>query len=369
MQTANLACHVMARWRVSDKMLSMSHTMHTSLIKTLLTMGVTMGSAFAAEQSTHTDWLRDARIGAFMHFLPDPGNGAALVEAFDVDALADQLESIGARYFIFTLGQNSGWINSPNAAYNQVTGFKPGERCATRDLPADLHEALSAKGIRLMLYLPCQTPNRDARAQKAFGLAEGPRDQPIDLDFAKQWAEVIREWSERYGEKVSGWWFDGGYERRVRFNDDTAQIYADAAKSGNAKAIVTFNPGLKFVRHTKAEDYTAGEVITPFALIPESRWVNGSQWHVLTFLGKGWKRRDTRYPTERWQEWFKEVVANGGAVTFDMGPNMNPELGPIGTLGKEQADQFRRIAQQVEGPPSPARPSEKANKPDAGDGK
>jgi len=144
--------------------------------------------------------------------------------------------------------------------------------------------------------LPCQTPYLDIRAQKAFGLPQGPRDQPINLVFAKQWAEVIHEWSVRYGDKVSGWWFDGGYQE-IHFNEDIASVYADAVKRGNRNAIVTFNPGVRLIRYTQAEDYTAGEVNDPFATVPSSRWVNGSQWHALTFLGSSWGQRDVRHPT------------------------------------------------------------------------
>ncbi len=132
--------------------------------------------------------------------------------------LVGKLETMGAKYFVVTLGQNSGYFNSPNHVYDRITGYAPGERCSKRDLPMDLHRALHAKGIRLMLYLPCQTPNRDIRAQQAFGLAQGPKDQPIDLEFAKKWAQVIQEWSDRYGDKVAGWWFDGGYTH-VGFNE------------------------------------------------------------------------------------------------------------------------------------------------------
>jgi len=251
---------------------------------------------------------------------------------------------MGANYLVFTLGQNSGWFNAPNAAYDRITGYQPGERCATRDLPLDLFRALHAKNIRLMLYLPCQTPNSDIRAQKAFGLPQGSQDQPIDIAFAKQWAEVIHEWSARYGGKVSGWWFDGGYQH-IRFNDDIARVYADAVKRGNGDAIVTFNPGIKLIRWTQAEDYTAGELNDPFGTVPDSRWVDGSQWHALTFLGSNWGQRDVRHPTERWRSWFKAVVAHGGAVTLDIGPNMDPKAGPIGSIAKEQAEQFRAIAQ------------------------
>lgn len=299
--------------------------------------------ASAAALPAPSDWLKDARIGAFMHFLPGSAAQLSKVNDFDVEALAQQLDGMGAKYFVFTLGQNSGWFNAPNTTYDRITGYRPGERCAQRDLPLDLYRALHAKGIRLMLYLPCQTPNRDPRAQAAFGLASGPKDQPLDLAFAKQWAAVIHEWSARYGDKVSGWWFDGGYQH-IHFSEELARLYADAVKSGNPRALVTFNPGVKLIRYTQAEDYTAGELNEPFGVVPSARWVEGSQWHALTFLGSTWGRRNVRQPTERWREWFQKVAAQGGAVTLDMGPNWDTRAGPIGALDVAQAQQFRAIA-------------------------
>jgi hypothetical protein len=298
-----------------------------------------------APASTPADWLRDARLGIFMHVLPPDAAGLAKLDDFDVEALARQLTRAGARYLVLTLGQNSGFFNAPNAAYDRRTGYRPGERCSRRDLPLDLHRALQPKGIRLMLYLPCQAPNEDARAQKAFGLPQGVKDQPIDARFAREWAEVIHEWSARYGDKVAGWWFDGGYAH-VGFDEGIARLYADAVKRGNPAAIVTFNPGVKLVRHTRAEDYTAGELNEPFSVVPSSRWVEGSQWHALTYLGSGWGQRDTRYPTERWREWFRKVVAGDGVVTLDLGPNWDPKAGPIGALAEEQVEQVRALGSE-----------------------
>ena len=323
--------------------------MKKNLTHVLIITAVFIISASAGEQSVQTDWLRDARIGALMHFLPGDVSEFAKVEDLDVNQLAEQLEGMEAKYFVFTLGQNSGWFNAPNAVYDRVTGYRPGERCAKRDLPLDLHRALNPKGIRLMLYLPCQAPFRDYRAQEAFGLSLGTDDQPIDIAFAKRWAEVIYEWSARYGDKVSGWWFDGAYEW-INFNEDIAHIYSQAVKRGNSNAIVTFNPGIKLLRHTKAEDYTAGELKEPFYDVPTSRWVDGSQWHALTFLGTLWGDRDTRYPTDRWQSWFQKVIEHGGAVTLDVGPNWDHQAGPIGLVSPEQAEQFRNIAQRFKNP-------------------
>jgi hypothetical protein len=234
--------------------------MKPTLFKTTLGLLVALTCNARGELSNpNTDWFSQAKYGVFIHFLPSGKAGPEQVEQFDVKALARQLEEMGAGYLVVTLGQNSGYFNSPNAAYAKRTGYAPGERCAIRDLPSDLYGALQPKGIRLMLYLPCQTPNQDARAQKAFGLPEGAQDQPIDLSFAEKWSEVIQEWADRYGDKVSGWWFDGGYEH-IHFNDAIAGRYAAAAKHGNPKAIVTFNPGVKVIRWTKAEDYTANSM-------------------------------------------------------------------------------------------------------------
>lgn len=300
------------------------------------------GIGHASPNNPDTDWFKDARYGVFMHFLPGDANGLALVKEFDVEALAGQLEAIGAKYFVITLGQNSGYMNSPNAAYEKRTGYAPGERCATRDLPLDLYRALQPKGIRLMLYLPCQVPNADARAQKAFGLPQGAKDQPIDLAFAEKWSEIIQEWSDRYGDKVSGWWFDGGYEH-IRFNDAIADRYATAVKHGNPKAIVTFNPGVKVIRWTKAEDYTAGEINEPLQVIPTERWMQGSQWHALTYLGDNWGRRNTRFSDAQWTEWARKVTARQGVLTLDMGPNYDAAAGPVGSLAEAQVKQVKAI--------------------------
>src|SRR5262249_51422937 len=89
----------------------------------------------AEPRNPSTYWLKDARYGVFMHFPPGDAHELALVEHFDVAALAQPLEIAGAKYFVLTLGQNSGYFNSPNDAYDRYTGYAPGERCARRDLP------------------------------------------------------------------------------------------------------------------------------------------------------------------------------------------------------------------------------------------
>ncbi|QEH35084.1 Alpha-L-fucosidase [Aquisphaera giovannonii] len=300
----------------------------------------------AQGQGSRADWLREAGHGVFMHFLPSVADGPKAAAEFDVEALAGQLERAGAKYFVLTLGQNSGFFNAPNAAYDRRARYAPGERCAIRDLPLEMSRVLAPRGIRLMLYLPCQPPNEDRRAQEAFGLKAAAGDQHIDEVAAKEWAKVIGEWAERYGDRVSGWWFDGGYEW-IGFDEKIAAIYAEAVRRGNPRAIVTFNPGVKLARWTRAEDYTAGELNDPFDVRPTSRFVDGSQWHALTFLGSHWGARDARFPAARWAEWIRAVNAGGGAVTLDAGPNYDPKAGPVGAISEAQMQQLEAIARAI----------------------
>ena len=306
-------------------------------------------NALATPNNPDTDWFQAARYGVFVHLLPGSDAQLALVKSIDTDALAGEVEAMGAKFMVLTLGQNTGYYISPNAVYDRYTGYAPGERCSSRDLPLDLYHALHARGIKLMLYLPCQTPNEDPRAQKAFGLPQGRDNQPCDPVFAAKWGEVIQEWSDHYGDKVAGWWFDGGYDY-IHFNEAIAAPMAAAVKHGNPHALVTFNPGENLViRHTAAEDYTAGELKEPFAVVPESRWVRGSQWHALTYLGSTWGDRGVRHTDEEWINWVRAVTEKGGVVTLDVGPNWDPQAGPIGSIAEGQLWQMKALKAAIRG--------------------
>jgi hypothetical protein len=296
----------------------------------------------------NTDWFHDAHYGVLVHFLPSDAPSFALVDQFDADGLAGQLESIGARYLLFTLGQDAAYYNAPNAAYDKLVGYAPGERCARRDLPLELHRALSAKGIKLMLYLTCQVGHLDTRAQAAFGLQPARTQQPLNPEAVEKWAAVIRAWSDRYGDRVAGWWFDGAYPH-LGFDDTMAWAYADAAKHGNPKAIVSFSTTLGPSHALEAEDFTAGEIENPFSAVPASRWRDGSQWHVLTYVGTRWAGRDTRFAAAQWADWARQVADKGGVLTLDLGPNYDPKAGPIGSLAEAQMNQVKAIKAALTG--------------------
>jgi len=296
----------------------------------------------AEDRNPNTAWMSAAKIGVFIHYLPGAGTFRD-VETFDVDGLVQQLVALRVRYFCITLGQNSGYMCSPNAMYEQLAGYAPSSRCSSRDLPLELARALAPHKIRLMLYLPCQTPNSDLQAARAFGIDDGnpkPHDRKVNAAFARMWARVIETWSVRYGDLVSGWWFDGGYAG-CGINDEICAIYAEAVKKGNPQAIVAFNPGISLKRAYRADDYTAGELNEPLTQRCADRFLDNAQWHVLTYIGSTWGRKNTRYTDQQWIDWVQAVTAKGGAVTFDMG------IHPNGLLIDAQVKQLQAISQAL----------------------
>ena len=68
---------------------------------------------------------------------------------------------------------------------------------------------------------------------------------------------------------------------------------------------------------------------------------------MLTYLGKSWGWRDTRYSDEQWRAWVGAVTAKGGCVTLDLGPNYDAKAGPVGTFDEAQLRQLKAIAKAV----------------------
>jgi alpha-L-fucosidase-like protein len=282
-----------------------------------------------------TDWFRDCAWGVLTHYLTDKDFSArawsAQVADFDVDGLVEQLASVGARFYVMTIGQNSGHFCSPNATYDAMVGHEP-SKCSQRDLIADLTDAAAARGIRLLVYLPSGAPAQDAtaigRLQWEWGYEGGwPHGHTVRTGrrlaaFQRRWEAIVREWSERWGRRVSGWWIDGCYfadEMYRHDNEPNFQSFTAALKAGNPDGIVAFNPGVRVpvVCHTECEDYTAGEISEALP-VAKDRWVDGAQLQILSYLGVTWGQGPPRFPTELVVGYTQHVRSVGGVVTWDV---------------------------------------------------
>ncbi len=307
-----------------------------------------------ADAPSRAAWMREARWGVMSHFLADWRERADgetrsvahwndLIDHFDVDALAGQLQSVGAGWYLISIGQNSGYYLSPNTTYDKITGLTP-SKLSHRDLVADLAVALGKRGIKLMVYLPSGAPAGDRAAREALQWEPGPHR---NAEFQRNWEAIIREWSRRWGDKVAGWWFDGCYWPNAMYRTvDTPNFtsFAAAVRAGNPKAIVAFNPGVVYrtISITPDEDYIAGEIDRPDLWTPKRNvdgLIDGAQVHVLTFLGEHWGMGKPRFTSDQAIDFSQKVAAAGGVITWDT---------PIqkgGTFAPEFLDQLKAIGE------------------------
>lgn len=288
------------------------------------------------------DWLPAAGRGVMVHYLSDwqarnngirmnPAEWNKMVDQFDVAGLSAQLDSINARYLIFTIGQNSGYYVAPNKVYEQITGIT--QHCSRRDLIADLSAALHAKNIKLIVYLPSGAPAGDSIARKALQWENGPHP---NRTFQQHWESIIREWSLRWGNQIDGWWFDGCYWPNIMYRAEQPPNFASfaaAARAGNPHSIIGFNPGVVYrsLSVTPHEDYIAGEIDKP-ELISIRRAVDGkvdgTQVHVLSFLGTKWGMGEPRFTSQQVTGWTQQVLDAGGAMTWDVPVLLNGRIPP-----------------------------------------
>ncbi|MCC6145311.1 MAG: alpha-L-fucosidase [Candidatus Hydrogenedentes bacterium] len=297
---------------------------------TLILSLAACATAVAAPHNPDTDWFRDAGYGIFVHFLWDvqcvgprentqgkagTASWDECVKAFDTDRFADQMKEMGAGYVIFTMMQRTRYVIAPNETYDALSGYAPGEACATRDLVEDLYQSLSTRGIPLMLYWTGDGPREDKQAAAGMGGWNGK----VTDEYVQHWADVVAEYSRRYGGKVKGWWVDGCYEH-IGYNETRWGILARGLKAGNPHAIIALNnPSMKKANSSSEfDDFTTGEV-NEFKDIPDSRWRDGKQFHVLSYLGDQWCGFGCRYSLEELAAYVSKCNAVGGVVSIDVG--------------------------------------------------
>jgi len=115
--------------------------------------------------------------------------------------------------------------------------------------------------------------------------------------------------------------------------------FAAAARAGNPNAIVAFNPGVvyRILSVTPHEDFTAGEIDKPeMVTIRRSvaGKVDGTQIHMLSYLGQTWGRGTPRFTPEQVVEYTKKGVDLGGVVIWDVPVELD------GSISQSFVDQF-----------------------------
>jgi hypothetical protein len=300
-------------------------------------------------------WMQDSRYcwGVMTHYLADwqahdhklqmnVDLWNKLIDGFDVEGMASRLESVGAGHYQISIGQNSGYYLSPNAAYDRITGIRP-SKCSHRDLVSDFYEPLRRRDIKLMVYLPSGAPAGDATAVAALEWSNGPHPNKA---FQAKWQQVIAEWSTRWGSKVSGWWFDGCYFPNTMYRSvdpPNFATFASAARAGNPDSCVAFNPGVvyRILSVSPEEDFTAGEIDKPELVTVrrgEDGRIDGTQIHMLSFLGERWGSGAPRFTSEQVVAFTRKIRDFGGSVTWDVPVQLD------GTIAQSFLDQLSALS-------------------------
>jgi hypothetical protein len=296
-------------------------------------------------RASSTEWLAGS-LGLSVHWTShsQPGQGEALgyqeaVARFDLKGFIDQLKIAGVRHLIFTVNHARHYIAGPHP---ELDSLLPGHTCS-RDLLGELGDALQREGIRLIFYYnhgcnPCGDP--------AWMAALGYTGAPLDL-FAERLASLVESLSNRYGNLVSGWWFDSCYslDPKGPHNSVTTpmgdwqfpwETLTVAAKSGNPESLVAFNSGIDVnYLYTSHQDYYAGET-TSLTFQPTGRLHGGLQLHQWTCIDNlDWVHSkpntpfaEPLYSDAELLDFTRRITGVGGAATYnveiDQGGLMNP---------------------------------------------
>jgi hypothetical protein len=295
-------------------------------------------------------WMAQGSFGVMTHYLIQPQGETPeaktadlnrVVGQFDVDRYIGQIEATGADWVIFTLGQTTGYLCSPNGYLDaRAPGMTP-----NRDLVREIAERLATLGKRLILYIPSEQ-NADPVIKAALAAdTEG---------FAGRYFEFLREYSLRLGKLLSGWWFDSCGPHP----DEYWQEWMTALRAGNPDTAVAFS-GAEFCCGgpvspvCKLEDYHAGEIhlledgairrdflppggdiiFTPErklrlrgqegrTYMPDGPFLDGVQWHCLLPLDLTFNpavpNQFCHYTDKELLQFVEDIKQIGGAVTINV---------------------------------------------------
>jgi hypothetical protein len=295
-------------------------------------------------------WMAKGSFGVMTHYLIKPtGETPAarsaelsrVVAAFDLDAYIAQFQETGADWLIFTLGQTTGYLCSPNA---YLDALEPG-RTPQRDLVREIGERLQRLNKRLILYIPSEQ-NADPELQRILQYGTPGHTQ--------RYFEFLRSYSTALGPLIAGWWFDS-----CGPHPDAYWLeWLTALRAGNPDTAVAFS-GAEFCCGgpinpvCKLEDYHAGEIhlledgkirrdfLPPggdivvleggklrrrgqeaHTYLPDGQFLDGVQWHALLPLDLTFNpavpNAFCRYPDAELFGFVDAVKAVGGALTINV---------------------------------------------------
>ena len=318
-------------------------------------------------------WMARGKYGLFMHYqyrillgrsvatkpqFPNPSDMNAaqwnqFVDGFDVHGFARQMAEAKVGWVLFCIDDHYfAWPCSPNRAFDTFTGYAPGEKCSRRDLMVDLAGALSSVGVKLICY--SAGLNGYVKDRQTYeGLADDGNNQtPPSAESRRRRLAVIKEYADRYGDKIAGWWFDGIELNSYRDKPDDWSTIGSIVRAANPAAAIAFSYGgdEQACIRKGVDNYTAGDTwskqdlthLTPTHLPAKE----GILWHGKIYCGNVYhgQGNSNQFADQELIDWINVCNRQGGVCTLDW--PFDPKNGLLRDFGFEQ---LKRVAAAVKG--------------------
>src|SRR6266446_3573795 len=279
----------------------------------------------ARRSRANTEWLGKAGYGLMFHWTSQSVGRDGTNKPFDqavadfpVDRFVEMVEATGAGYVLFTVGHARPYCPAPLTSWEK---YFPG-KTTKRDLIAEMAQALNAKGIKLMCYFPTHVIGKYPKASSQ--------------EFTQMTSDILKEFGERYGEKVAGYWFDGFYQCFEKYPDFSFRDFCKVCKAGNSKRIVALNSWI-YPNVTEWQDYWAGETANPVELPADGTNAcgpgQGLRYQALLIMEPYWVQQKVEMPKPQFDaqklgDYISVRLKSGGAVTINLGIYQDGSVDP-----------------------------------------
>ena len=295
------------------------------------------GKRIAAARASY-EWMVKAGYGLMFHWTSQSVNPdgscrpyADAVRDFDVKKFAGMVEETGAGYIIFTIGHAEPFCPAPLKSWEK---YLPG-KTTDRDLIREIAEALAAKDIKLLGYVPSHIVAKYNKVD--------------DLEFMKIHMEILQEMGERYRDRIAGYWFDTWYRCFEEHPNASFEAFFNAAKAGNPDRIIALNSYI-YPPVTLWQEYWAGEVTYPVAPPVKGFMTDGPapelRYHALLIMEPYWVQTkpdvsDPKWKAEELSKYIRDCQAEGGAVTINLGIYQD------GMVGQKDLEVMKKICKTL----------------------
>jgi hypothetical protein len=275
------------------------------------------------------------------------------VDGFDVRGFARQAAEAKVGWVLFCIDDHYfAWPCSPNRAFDAFTGYAAGEKCSRRDLILDLAAALEAGGVKLICYFAGLNGYMKER-QVYEGLADDGNNQTApSAESRRRRLAVLKEYCDRYGKKIAGWWFDGIELNSYRDQPDDWSSIGSIVRAANPRAAIAFSYGSDEHACIRpgVDNYTGGDTWNKqdlTRLTPQRMPAKGGiLWHGKIYCGNVYHGQGTsnQFEDQELIDWINTCNRQGGVCTLDW--PFDPGSGLLRDFGFAQ---LKRIAKGVKG--------------------